>query len=204
MKTLNSSKKGLRGAQAVIAGWVLVLLLQCGCATDGLWQKDGFVPALSPQISLFESEQPSDVLVEYDEWISRSRRVQRRAYLLQANRQNVANYLAPDFLSPGNPQHLKPIPYLQAGTGRTHPLPATGYCALTTANSSEFVLFRDGQTLGTFKLPAYRKMGTSLAHRLLLTPAAVAVDATAVAAIGTAAGVTQGVALVILEKAVEP
>jgi hypothetical protein len=153
----------------------LGLLLPTGCVTRSLWEPTDFVPAKVPNICLYESEQPPDILVEFDERIAGGRPTARRAYFLHANA-DLALLQAPQFVEPAQATvNLKPVPFFKRGVSE-EAWPTRGYFAVECYYRDGFLLYHDGRPEGAYKLPFYRKTTKSLG-RAILTPGAVAVDA---------------------------
>ena len=159
-----------------------LLPLFTGCAsyplTYSLWSEDGGMarygtPAFRPNLQLYQSSQPNDILVQYDELPERSDTIRRRAYFLYANLARMENRRKPRFVDPARVFLLQPIPVIQAGAATNFP-PTTLY-AVASTNSIYFTLHAADGTQIQFPLPAYVD-GTTTVQRLLLTPAAVTVD----------------------------
>lgn len=133
--------------------WALALVLlatQTGCATSELWSKNKFYPATPAQLNLFESKQPADILIQYQEQHAGKDDSRSRAYFLFANATNLAAGRRPNFVGVSLGNELKPIPILNLAFASTNQLPTTGYFAMTTTNQEAFELYRDGASGGIF------------------------------------------------------
>jgi hypothetical protein len=161
---------------------LLPALCGSGCATQALWtQKHFYEPAAHPNLRLYLSRQPRDLLVQYDELRTRHDQVQRRAYLLYANTRAVAARRKPKFIKPEMLPGLAVVP-LAASAGATNELPGVELYAVATESRDGFTLYSRGQEVSAHLLPVY----PDRAHRtqqVLLTPAAVVGDVTLVSAL---------------------
>ena len=160
---------------------MVVLVSQAGCVTRNLWEETYFAPVIPAGIRLYESVSPPGVIVEYDERIAGGRRTGRRAYFLSTDASPDANR-APVFVTPpGGIQGLRSISIVDVHE-QEFVASATGYSATTFLNANQFVLYREGECLGTFEPPSYWKRKGTVGRAVLL-PFAVAADAVASAAI---------------------
>lgn len=168
-----------------------VLLAQAclftGC-TSALWQYDRFAqfrqPAVPHNLALRYSEQRKDVLVQYDESRDEDDLVRARAYWLEPNAVRVNAGRKPKFAS----RELRPL--ASAATGDLVPIPLTNQvsqagapAALWAAISDDsFTLYSGSEQLNVYKLPFYAGASQRV-KQVVLTPFAIAVDATIIGAI---------------------
>jgi len=172
-------------------GWGLLLLLACqavllsGC-TATLWERDRFArmhwPANPPNLRLFYCESARDVLAEYDEASEGSTTIQRRSYWLERNASNVVAERQPSFISATNLQDLAAVP---VADNPASPPTATyqGLYAVVSTNGQSFALYPGNKEPTVYRLPMYYTTSGQRVKQVLLTPFAVAVDATVVGAI---------------------
>jgi hypothetical protein len=157
-------------------------LLFSGCTT-ALWERDRFAcshwPANPPNLRLFYSDPAHDLLAEYDEVTDASARVQRRAYWLEPNAAAIEAGREPQFLASTNAQGLAAIPV--TGNPAYGALPGyRGLYAVVSTNGRSFYLYSGQKELGCYGLPAYLTTSGQRVKQVLLTPLAVAADATVV------------------------
>lgn len=157
-----------------LSGLALFLLFQTGCITRNLWDKTCFTPATPPNISLYESVSPPGVIVEYNERVGGGRPTGRRAYILPTDDIQPTNGTPTFIPRDSEAAGLKPIPILKVGSRDLVSL-KSGYFATVCFDANQFVLYRDGQSLGTIELPFYWKRPKSVS-RAALTPLAVVAD----------------------------
>jgi len=164
------------------------LLLVCqavllsGCTSE-LWEKERFArchwPANPPNLRLFYSEPAQDVLAEYEEASQGTATVQRRAYWLEPNAPAIAAGRQPLFVSSTNTQGLAAVPVTDNPTNA----PLSGYqglYAVVATNGQSFFLWSGQQQLGFYGLPVYFTTSGQRVKQVLLTPFAVAADATVI------------------------
>ena len=155
------------------------VLLLSGCATSTLWQTGQFAnfhePATPPNLSLFKSSHPNDVLVEYDESRENDDFIRRRAYWLERNTGRVRDRQKPRFVSVDHGNDLIPIPLANSPPSTT---PAgDGLCAVASTNGQSFALYSIDQEKGPYQLPVYAD-ASGRTKQVLLTPITVAADLT--------------------------
>ena len=166
----------------------LLILLVCqaglltGC-TSALWENDRFArchwPANPPNLRLFYSEPARDVLAEYDEVSEGTTAVQHRAYWLERNARAVAAGRQPRFVSVTNALDLAVVP---VADNLTNPPPAAyrGLYAVVSTNGQSFSLCLGQKETEVYALPVYCAGSGQRVKQVLLTPFAVATDATVV------------------------
>jgi len=167
-------------------GWLIFTLCQAvllsGC-TSALWEKERFArchwPANPPNLRLFYSEPARDVLAEYDEESEGTSKVQRRAYWLEPNALAVAAGRQPRFVSSTNTQGLAAVPVTDNPTS-TLPPGYRGLYAVVSTNGQSFHLRSGQRQLGFYGLPLYFTSSGQRVKQVLLTPFAVAADATVI------------------------
>ncbi len=160
--------------------WMLALLplVLTGCATSALWgNRDFREPAKPPELELFQSADTTHVLVLYDETSDTSERISRRAYWLRLGEKTKPNPYRPFFVPPQQSQGLLPLAVFESATTNL-PWP-TKLCAVASTNDIAFTLFSEGRSPATYRLPVYQDPA-GRSKRILLTPLAVAADATIV------------------------
>jgi hypothetical protein len=165
----------------------LAIILLAGCSsikqisfTYKVWTDNQLTmvcqPANDPHLTMSESPQRKDFLVEYDALSERNGALERRAYFLDANQERVAGGKKPRFVKPERSGTLRPVAIQNTGTWSTNSIPGPMPLVLYVNGSTLFQLVRDDQGLETFELPTYvEKNGTIT--RLALTPLAVGGDA---------------------------
>src|ERR1017187_1213335 len=166
--------------------WVILTLCQAvllsGC-TGALWEKERFArchwPANPPNLRLFYSEPARDVLAEYDEVSEGTTTVQHRAYWLEPNALAVAAERQPLFVPVTNVQDLVVVPVTDNLTNLP-PLAFQGLYAVVSTNGQSFCLCLGGKEPTDYRLPMYFTGSGQRVKQVLLTPLAVATDATVV------------------------
>jgi hypothetical protein len=169
--------------------WLFVLLvaqtvLVSGC-TSALWDKETFAhhyrPAASANLRLFYSEERRDILVQYDESSDTGNKTRPRCYWLEPNTPRVNRERKPHFASPKESEGLIPIPVTEGSTNASPPGLMDLY-AVARRDDDFFTLYSSKGPLDPYKLPAY--VGASRrVKQVLLTPAALGIDATIVGAV---------------------
>ena len=145
-------------------------------------------PQTHPDLKLFDSEHPSDVLVEYNAVSDQRQGVQRRAYFLNASSRRIAAGKPPRFVDPRRDTGLKSIAVLKSAS-QTNSLALTNG-VFAVAKGNRFTLYRPENSPEFCALPYYQDGGTigSWKHTAL-TPFALAVDVVVdVTVIGVVAG----------------
>jgi hypothetical protein len=166
----------------------LLILVVCqavllsGC-TSALWEKERFArchwPANPPNLRLFYSEPARDVLAEYDEVSEGTPTVQHRAYWLEPNALAVAAERQPQFVAVTNVQDLVVVPVTE-NVARPPPSAYQGLYAVVSTNGQSFSLYLGGKEPTDYRLPMYFTGSGQRVKQVLLTPLAVATDATVV------------------------
>jgi hypothetical protein len=146
----------------------------------GLWAKQLYRPAEHPRLVLSLSQDARDVLVCYDECHGKSTKVRRHAYWLFAYNAVLDGRLKPKFTNASACRQLNPIPLVEVAEANA--APAKGYAAFADVNSRSFRLWRDGQDLGVFELPAYVAAPPATVWRVGATVVIVAAVVTVAAA----------------------
>ncbi len=164
---------------------ILVLsVLVTGCTT-ALWDKNTFAhyyrPATPPDLELFYSRQKRDVLVQYREREDSDAKVRQRGYWLELNSSRLDRGRKPQFVSREAREDLTAIPI----TGSSNQIPASalnGLFAVAPGDGNFFLLYSRDQRIDRFDLPTYVGSAQRV-KQVLLTPFALAVDATIVGAV---------------------
>lgn len=159
------------------------LLLANGCVTKALWQNSNLEgwnePADNPNVRLFQSKPPGNLLVVYDEYHERSGITVTRAYWLNENEPLIQKRLAPRFVSTNSVFCLTAVPvFLLAPDGANLP-PAY---AVVETNRQSFTLYADAVKTSSHDLPFYND-GKGKVEKAFFTPPAVTADLTIVGAI---------------------
>jgi hypothetical protein len=167
--------------------WLILTLCQAlllsGCCTGALWEKESFArchwPANPPNLRLFYSEPAKDVLAEYDEESEGTRTVQRRAYWLEPNALAITAGHQPRFVSVTNAQDLVAVPVTDAPASPP-PSAYNGLHAVVSTNGLSFALYLGQEKPTDYGLPVYYAGSGQRVKQVLLTPFALATDATIV------------------------
>jgi hypothetical protein len=163
---------------------LLPLLSGCETAeryslTYRLWDEGNLshfsVPAPDPQLALFESTVPADVVVEYDALSEKTALIKRRAYFLYRNQDRVSAGKQPEWIQPPLPGGLKPIPILVGLPDAANAFPCMEPCAVPIRDGQGFTLFDTDGKGESFELPSYAESHSG-ALRVVLTPLAIAGD----------------------------
>lgn len=187
---------------------VLLAGLGGGCSTIqndsltyALWSDSGdnsqCRPQADPDLKLFDSENPPDVLAEYNAVSDRSKSVQRRAYFLGANSRRLAAGKPPRFVDVRRQADLAPIPVVASTSNSNAPVGATNPFAVCHGGS--FILYRPESSPEYCTLPCYQDVSVGTrCTRVALTPFTVTTDVVVgVAVIGVVVGVVGGVAFLV-------
>lgn len=178
----NHNRPWNRGVRWLLPlGFSVVLLSGC---TSALWDKETFAhqywPANPDNLELAYSEARGDILVQYDECRDGVLREQPRAYWLEPNLKRLNRSGKPRFVSPKQARALESIPVEDTATA-----PASedlhGLHARVSADRSSFTLYDGDEPLNQYPLPIYDDPSQTV-KQVLLTPFAVAIDATLVGA----------------------
>jgi hypothetical protein len=162
-------------------------LLFAGCetvrnysVTSNLWETRNFsktaAPASPANLKIFEAGAGGRLLVSYDEYSERRKKVLPPTYWLAENREIIDAGNRPNFVKISRAGSL--LPLLECA----EPVECTNRATLTQTsyapaeNGQSFVLCRPGLAEGPYKLPVYdERSGTPT--KVALTPLAVAGDA---------------------------
>ena len=184
-----------RTFQLVLVGLVLLLT---GCETVEkysltyrLWDNEDLSkfsePAPNPNLALFETSDPENVLVQYDALGEKHTAIARRSYYLWPNQARVAAGMKPRWVKPAGTEGAKPIPVISYPEDATNLPPEPTAYAVTTQEGRGFSLYRPDEPKKAFDLPVYPEThGT--ATRLALTPFAIAGDTVMVCGVAAVAG----------------
>jgi hypothetical protein len=161
----------------------VLVTLAAGCEsyplTYALWKKNELVrhcePAPNPRLQLFQSINPNDVLVQYDELRERNDAVRRRSFYLYANLRSLEVHHKPHFVSLDKAGGLSPIPVFPVSTVATNVPAAPAFYATISSNGFNFTIHSASGVRSEFHLPAYEDSFTQ-GQRALLTPLAVVGD----------------------------
>jgi hypothetical protein len=169
--------------------WVFAVLviqapLWSGC-TVALWDKSTlahfYQPADPANLHLFYSNERRDLLVQYDESRERDKKTRRRCYWLDPNAAQINHGQKPQFIASAPPKGLIPVP--QSEIRPDSPPPGlNGLYAVFPPHEAHFTLYSGTNQIDTYNLPAYSG-DPQTATKVLLTPLAMAGDATLVGAV---------------------
>ncbi len=151
-------------------------------------------PQADPKLKLFASEQPPDVLVEYDAVSDRSKGVQRRAYFLNANARRLADSKPPRFVEVRRETGLAPIPIVSAESQTNSPVSTNVVFAV--CQDGTFTLYRPESSPEFCVLPYYQDgIIVNSWKRVSLTPFVLTEEVVVdTAVIGAVAAVVAGYA----------
>ncbi len=184
------------GNQFIATALAVILLIgTTGCETARdfsltrkLWSPEAdfegseYHPAANSGVQLYESVNPPDILVQYNEAKDNSKTVTRRAYFLLENRSRTDTNRKPRFVSSDSAENLLPIPLLAAAEPVTATPPQL--YAVIRSNDNQLTLHGEHWDEGPYTLPHYSTSHPTTS-RVVLTPFAVAGD---VVMVGLAAG----------------
>jgi len=157
-----------------VSGFLLLGCFFQGCTSD-LWEQKVCKPVSDEVLKLYRVG--DDVMVQYVEVRERDDHLWRRNFLLNANRAALAAHRTPVFFEPKKEQLSEPIPLFIPAPTNSVDLPI--YATSKLENGDPFFLVRNGTRSGPYGLPVYNDPHSITAGKILLTPASVAVDATA-------------------------
>jgi len=177
---------------------VTASLLLTGCATVEkyslayrLWENDDLSkynePAPNPNLALFETANPANVLVQYDALGEKHTEITRRSYYLWPNEARIAAGKKPKWAEPAVTEGMKPIPVISDAAATTNLPPGQAAYAATTREGRGFSLYRSGEPQESYDLPVYAETYAT-ATRLALTPFAVTGDTLMVCGFGAIVG----------------
>ena len=168
----------------LLALLALPLPFACGC-TPALWDKETFAhhyrPGSPANLRLSYSTERQDILVQYDESKDGDTTTRPRCYWLDPNTLRVNRNQKPHFVSAKAATGLAPIPVGEGAPGPRGPGLKRLY-ARVTHEADFFTLYSGTEQLDPYKLPQYTGSSQRV-KQVLLTPFAVAVDATIVGAV---------------------
>ncbi len=180
--------------------WISRLLVVCliplmtGCVSEQLWGgRFGSVhnqAAPEPNLSLSQTADGKDVLVQYDEERSKDAKIQRRAYLLHANEKDIATGKKPFFITAKRVQKMQLIPLTISYLTNVSKAGDLTWRAILQEDKHHFTLVSDGKEMGSYPLPNYRQPSTLVA--IILGPPAVTVDVVLLVTIFVGPYVLQG------------
>jgi hypothetical protein len=173
----------------VFSRWLFVLLVTqtvfvSGC-TSALWDKNTFAhyyrPADPNNLRLFCSKERKDILVQYDESSETDNGTRPRYYWLEPNTIRINAERKPHFASAKAIEGLIPIPVTETPSSYI-PTGLIELYAVARYDDYVFTLYAGMEQLDPYQLPRY--IGASRrVKQVLLTPFAVAVDATIIGAV---------------------
>jgi len=172
---------------------LLALAAVPGCATHALWADANLgtwhQPSNDSTLRLFQSGQPGELLVLYQESKEPHDARRMRAYFLYQNAKRIAWQKHPKFVNIDSARGLEPVPVF-ADTNATSAavFSAPPLYAVLSTNKMSFTLYSSGTAVGAFSLPVYWD-GMGRIERIALTPLAATADLTMISgAIGAFAG----------------
>ncbi len=182
LRTLTKACEKIRWQVFVLLAAQVVLASGC---TAALWDKETFAhhyrPADPVNLHLFYSKQRRDVLVQYDESKDSGSQAWSRCYWLEPNTLRVNEDRKPLFVSTKTAKGLLPLAVDEVAAPAAQPA-SMELCAVARPYDNCFTLYSGREQLEAYKLPTYVG-GSHTVKQVLLTPFAVAVDATIVGAI---------------------
>jgi hypothetical protein len=147
-----------------------------------LWNKSTFTtfyhPADPSNLQLYYSDARKDLLVQYDESREREKKVQRRSYWLEPNLTLANNGQKPQFVNAVSLDGLTALP-LTATQPVSPPAGFKGLYVVSQTHDPRFTLYSGTNELNDCTLPIYHA-NDQIAVKVLLTPPALAADATLV------------------------
>jgi hypothetical protein len=181
----SSEEMGMRREYLGALLLVMAMPLLNGC-TALLWNRSTFAnycsPASPPNLALYYSAERKDLLVQYDEKCEHEKTVHRRYYWLDPNTDKVRRGGQPHFVSPALAEGLEPVPRFEARASPP-PLGLNGLYAVASGKNDWFTLYAGEKELEAYGLPKYN-LASGTGKKVLLTPLAVAGDATVVGLVG--------------------
>lgn len=162
----------------------LPILSLCGC-TAVLWGEETFAhqyrPVRPTNIRLFYSPERDDLLVQYSESKDENTNSHPRCYWLDTNTVRINRHRKPHFVSAKNASGLTPVPV--SGSSSNTTAAATGALWVSIdPDRDSFTLYSGAEKLDAYELPVYAGSSQRI-KQVLLTPFAVAIDATIVGAV---------------------
>ena len=157
------------------------MALLSGCATQALWEKSYSSPAPQPNVRLYASRQPGEVLVAYDALDEKKGTLRRRVYSLSQNAHLIQEVRKPQFLDLTVLDQLPLIPLVESPPTSEAKPPAELYAVLRPSPLC-LTLYAPARAPEAHDLPTYVD-SAGLTAQILLTPVAVVVDLTIVGAV---------------------
>jgi hypothetical protein len=168
----------------VLALLALPLAFACGC-TPALWDNGTFAhhyrPGSPTNLRLSYSTERQDILVQYDESKDGATTTRPRCYWLDPNTLRVNRNQKPHFVSAKAVTGLTPIVVGEGAPGPLGPGLKQLY-ARVSPDAAFFTLYSGTEQLDPYNLPQYTGSSQRV-KQVLLTPFAIAVDATIVGAV---------------------
>ncbi|HEY2082310.1 MAG TPA: hypothetical protein VGI88_05955 [Verrucomicrobiae bacterium] len=163
---------------------LLLIALTNGCVTKGLWENGNLEawnqPAANPNLRLFEAKPSGDLLVVYDEYAERHDVTRTRAFWLNENEKLLAERHMPHFSGTNSTAGFASVPVFLTGTNQSS-FPPPPYAIVDMTGRSFTLYLNDGATV-SYDLPYYND-GQGKVEKFVLTPLAIAGDATVVGAL---------------------
>jgi hypothetical protein len=173
----------MRRKLGLLLALILQLPLWSGC-TAVLWERSTFSGYYHvgnpPNLQVYYSERRGDLLVQYDESRDKEKKVRRRYYWLEPNVELTESGLKPKFARSVSIDALQPVPQTPI---LLDPIPPAfnGLYVLYRPNDIRFAVYSGTNQVNSYTLPDYDG-DQKVALKILLTPAALAVDATVMGA----------------------
>jgi len=173
----------------VMRKWPFVLLavqivFVSGC-TSVLWDKSTFAreyhPADPASLHLYYSKERKDILVQYDELNVADKEIRPRFYWLEPNATRINDSRKPHFVSAKASEDLILIPLSESHPDSVLPDSKALY-AVSKPKEDLFTLYLGPEQVDLYRLPDYQDSSQRV-KQVLLTPFAVAVDATIIGAV---------------------
>jgi len=142
-------------------------------------------PVSPPELKLFTSENPPDVLVEFNAVSHRYKGVRRLAYFLNANRDDLAAGKPPRFVNPRRGAGLTPI-VIVTRPAETN-LPAFNHATFAVHQGNSFILYQPECQPDYCALPCFAD-GASWPYDALMPVAFVGDVVVVSAVVGVVAG----------------
>jgi len=164
----------------VVSLLLVVLVGANGCMTQGLWTERKYHPAARLDLHLAAAPDRPLILVGYREQFEKSQHIRRRSYWIDLT-VPYEPFAKKTFVNPADFPGLIGVPLLGVTQG-TNAIPVTGYAARETLDKPGFDLWKDGQAVGQFVLPAYEGDAPVTAETVAKTPVMLILDGVVIAA----------------------
>ena len=138
-------------------------------------------PAVNPNLRLFQARSGKDLLVVYDERSERTGSIRSRAYFLHKNQQRIELGDRPHFVKLRSTNNLPAVLVFQTPPDAGANFSKPPYAVVST-NTESFTVYSGGSVTNSYDLPIYGDP-FGKAERIILSPVAIAVDVTLVAAV---------------------